>query len=330
MKFSFVIPAYKSEKTILNCLKGIFNQTVLDEHTYEIIIVLCNPSTELECLIPNKSNIVTLKTNKKNRSLSRNLGSDYSKGEYIIFVDSDVYLFPNWIRYQIKIFENKLVAASQGQFIWDQNSNTKVIQSAFKPTIQTTLFSEYGPIIVTGACIYRSSIFKAIGQFNNSILWNEDLNLSIKAFNLGYALAYRHSAIAVLLNEKYSFLKCIKRGFKSGFYTGKLNKYYYNTFKFRYIFSSYMKRLTYNLKLVLQLNNSIFEIQLALINVSKLIGYLASIISFSNSVYDFPKITNTYKGIKNERKGILQFGLLYINGKRSLYNPNNRELKWMK
>lgn len=329
MKFSFVIPAYKSESTLLKCLKGIFDQTELVNNNYEIIIVLCRSSVNFEKLIPNQVNIIKLKTNVKNRAYSRNLGSSIATGEFLIFVDSDIFLTQNWLKNSISVFKNKLVAASQGSFIWDKNCNKFVKNFGFKPNLETSIFSEYGPVVVTGACIYRASIFNSIGKFTETVLWNEDLNLSITAFNTGYAIAYSQSAIAVLLNEKYSLLSNLKRSFKSGFYSCKLNKYYYNNFKLKDTSQFYFKMILLNVKKLKHNENRKMSFHFILNFKTRILGYLVGALSINKMTYNFPKESKPYIGIKKELREKYSSGLLYINNRKCLYSSKNRKLNWI-
>lgn len=329
MKFSFIIPAYQSEQTIIKCLKGILNQNELINNKYEIIIILCRPTLEFEKLIPEHPNIIILKTNTKNRAFSRNLGSSNSKGEFLVFIDSDVYIAQNWLKYNMGVFKNKLVAASQGRFIWDKTCGDFTRKFSFLPKVESSVFSEYGPVIVTGACIYRASIFNSLGKFTETVLWNEDLNLSISAFNSGYAIAYSKLAVAVLLNEEYSLKNNLKRSYKSGFYSCQLNKYYYDNYKTKETSLFYFKMILINFRYLIIKRNRKLRLHYILNYSFRLIGYWASRITVNKINYNFPKKVLPYKGLKKNSKEKHEFGLLYINNKRCLYDKKNRMLNWI-
>ena len=86
-KFSVIIPVYNVEKYIKKCLDSVFNQSFKD---YEVIVV--NDGTEDRSMdIVEKYDVNII--NQKNSGLSsaRNAGVKKSKGEYIIFLDSDDY-----------------------------------------------------------------------------------------------------------------------------------------------------------------------------------------------------------------------------------------------
>lgn len=116
-KFSIVIPVYNVEKYLEKCLESIKKQAY---HDYEVIIV--NDGTKDKSMDIAKKYPYKI-INQKNQGLSvaRNTGVKYSKGDYILFLDSDDYLEeqtlpsianslknePDIVRFQIKeVYEN--------------------------------------------------------------------------------------------------------------------------------------------------------------------------------------------------------------------------------
>lgn len=124
---SFIIPAYNAEKTIERAVKSILGQknTNLD---YEIIIVNDGSSDNTENVIKKIINVEAkidanaqkdnvnlnemvkniIYVNKENGGLSdaRNVGIQKSKGDYIIFVDSDDYI-SEYLLHDIEEYINK-------------------------------------------------------------------------------------------------------------------------------------------------------------------------------------------------------------------------------
>ena len=98
MKISVIIPAYNCEKYIDECLNSVLNQTFED---FEIIIV-CNKSSDgtLEKIKEyeqtyDKIRLIELDKNYK-QGIARNIGIENAKGEYILFVDSDDKVSPDF------------------------------------------------------------------------------------------------------------------------------------------------------------------------------------------------------------------------------------------
>lgn len=92
-KYSIIVPVYNVEKYIDRCLDSIVNQTLDD---YEVIIIN-DGSTD-----SSKNKISKYLSNEKFKyyeqknmgiSITRNKGIDLANGSYILFLDSDDYLF---------------------------------------------------------------------------------------------------------------------------------------------------------------------------------------------------------------------------------------------
>ena len=102
MLISFIIPVYNVERYLSTCLDSILNQEI-DKDEFEIILVEdCSTDGSLQICKDYSSkykNIILIKNDKNiGLGLTRNKGMECARGEYIHFVDSDDYLFPNSIQ----------------------------------------------------------------------------------------------------------------------------------------------------------------------------------------------------------------------------------------
>lgn len=91
MKFSIIIPIYNTEKYIERCINSVLNQTY---DNYEIILINDGSTDNSQEIIKKYKNNKKIKIiNQKNYGLSysRNMGIKESKGNYILFLDSDDY-----------------------------------------------------------------------------------------------------------------------------------------------------------------------------------------------------------------------------------------------
>ena len=88
--FSIIIPIYNVEKYLTQCIESILNQTFTD---WECILVN-DGSTDgsgniCDNFVANDDRIKVIHKKNEGVSVARNIGIEVSKGEYIIFVDSD-------------------------------------------------------------------------------------------------------------------------------------------------------------------------------------------------------------------------------------------------
>jgi glycosyltransferase involved in cell wall biosynthesis len=95
---SIILPVYKVEAYIRDCLESIFRQGLCEED-FEVILV--NDGTPdnsikvVEDLICLHQNIVVLNQENQGASIARNLGLSKSQGEYVYFMDPDDMLVDN-------------------------------------------------------------------------------------------------------------------------------------------------------------------------------------------------------------------------------------------
>lgn len=102
-KISIIIPTYKPQTYIWECLDSLRNQTFAKDK-FEVIIVLngCgNPwKCQIEDYIANKMqgmNVNFIHTEQGGVSNARNLALDLVKGEYVTFIDDDDFVSPSYL-----------------------------------------------------------------------------------------------------------------------------------------------------------------------------------------------------------------------------------------
>lgn len=91
-KISIVIPCYNSEEYLKECLQSVLSQTFSD---FEIICIDDCSSDKTKAILQSYDDCrIHIISNSENKGLpiSRNIGIQHSKGEYIFFLDSDDFL----------------------------------------------------------------------------------------------------------------------------------------------------------------------------------------------------------------------------------------------
>ena len=91
--FSVIVPVYNAEQTIERCINSILKQTVED---FELILIddgsadssfsICQDSAQQD------SRIILFSQSNKGVSSARNKGIELSSGDYLVFVDSEIYI----------------------------------------------------------------------------------------------------------------------------------------------------------------------------------------------------------------------------------------------
>lgn len=97
-RISVIVPVYNAEKTIARCIETLLGQTygniellLVDDGSKDGSLAICREYAE-------KDNRITV-IHKENGGVSsaRNAGIEMAKGDYILFVDSDDYVEPDYV-----------------------------------------------------------------------------------------------------------------------------------------------------------------------------------------------------------------------------------------
>ena len=137
IKASIIIPTYNRRKLLEKCLQALFHQTYPSDQ-YEIILIDDGSTDGTETMVQSlcaPCKLVYVKNKCRiGQPKSRNKGIELAQGEYIIFVDSDIIVIPQFVEEHLKFHQI------------------------------------YGDVIVNGELIYISS-FHEIGKKRKS-LWD--------------------------------------------------------------------------------------------------------------------------------------------------------------
>ena len=116
VKISVIIPTYKPEKYIYDCLKSLEKQTISKDF-FEVIIVLNGDKQPYyddiyEHISHIKMKVKLIYTEKKGVSNARNIGLDLMRGSYVVFLDDDDILSPNYLKNMLKIAQDNTLCIS--------------------------------------------------------------------------------------------------------------------------------------------------------------------------------------------------------------------------
>ena len=104
---SIIVPVYKSEKYLEDCVRSILRQTFGD---FELLLIddgSPDTSGELcEKLTQTDSRIRVYHKENGGASSARNFGMEHALGTYIMFCDSDDYVMPEWIEKLYDLIES--------------------------------------------------------------------------------------------------------------------------------------------------------------------------------------------------------------------------------
>ncbi|MGY6274696.1 glycosyltransferase [Methylomonas sp. MgM2] len=120
MHLSVIICTYNRSYNLVECLTFLENQEIDDNLDWEINVVDNNSSDETKSVIENyakssRLNIHYIFEEKQGLSFARNTGIKNSKGQYLLFIDDDIRVTPNWLQSIYTTFEDKNCDAVGGR-----------------------------------------------------------------------------------------------------------------------------------------------------------------------------------------------------------------------
>lgn len=135
MDISVIIPTYKPDYYIWECLESLKNQSLAREK-YEVLIILNGEKESYYSNIKNwieknkVENFEILYTKISGVSNARNIGLDNSRGEYIVFIDDDDYVDRNYLEELLKknkeVGKNGIVVTNYINF--DENTKVRLFE----------------------------------------------------------------------------------------------------------------------------------------------------------------------------------------------------------
>ena len=211
-KVTVVIPCYNQGEYIDECLDSVFNQTY---HNIEIIIVNDGSTDDFTNLklssIKNNNSFIKV-FNQKNSGLSaaRNTGIKNSTGKYIMPLDADDMIHPEYIEKAVEVIDKN---SGIGIVYSDVKRFGEVSITEIKPEFNKDLLliKSY----IRSSALFKKTDWEKVGGYNSNMkygmeewdFWLSIVELGKKAHKLkGVYFFYRikKQSMAKFMREKYS------------------------------------------------------------------------------------------------------------------------------
>ncbi len=179
-EISVCIPIWNVEKYVAQCLVSVFNQTIIDKA--EIIIVNdFTPDNSVEVVqqvaekYPIHKHRLHIINHEKNKGLAaaRNTGLVNSTGKYVIQVDSDDWIEPDYLEKLYNAAEKNDADISGCDYFAEYKDNTLTVREDLTKTPQDCL--KYIITICQGI-IWTKLVKKSLFT-NNNISWVEGIDM---------------------------------------------------------------------------------------------------------------------------------------------------------
>ena len=185
--FSIIIPCLNEEHFVPFLLEDLQQQSYQD---FEVIVVDGQSDDKTQQKVKEFPGVKLIVAHKRNAAFQRNLGATQAKGEFLLFLDADIRIEPNFVPSLINhIKKHKIICGGT-------ISKPIEVNMIGKPNIiDRALFTvwNYWMIILqnispqaSGNCIFcRKVEHDKLGGFNSKIMLGEDIAYAKKAAKLG-------------------------------------------------------------------------------------------------------------------------------------------------
>lgn len=205
MKLSVVIATYNRAPILEKALRSLFVQT---SKNFEILVVddgSTDETPELLARLEAESPLLRhVRIENSGRSIARNVGIQEARGEYILFLDSDVVVIPNFVQLHEEAHAEFLMKHPQGKaFCQGLSLNVDDFENLErKPTAAD--FS--AAFFATNNVSIRKEYLVEVGMFDADFVeygW-EDLELGLRLKRLGCKILRSREAIGYHYHPPFS------------------------------------------------------------------------------------------------------------------------------
>lgn len=211
-KISLIITAYNHLEFTFNCLRSIYRNT--DAGLNYEVIVADDCSTDKTQRILSKIEGVRIIKNKTNLGFigSCNHAAEHARGDYLVFLNNDILVTTDWLKWMLKTFQEfpdaglvggKLiypdgVLQDAGGIVWRDGSaqNYGRTDDAGRPEYNYLREVDY----CTGSCIMiPRELFNKLGKLDErySPIYYDDTDLAFKVRSAGKKVLYQPNAVIV-------------------------------------------------------------------------------------------------------------------------------------
>jgi len=184
-----VVPVYNEGKSMKECLDSIFNSNYPKEKMR--VTIVDDGSTDNSVEIASSYDLNIIKQNHLGKVEALNNGVKNSKSEFIVTIDADTILDPNFFTEMIKPFYRHDVGATSGavkvknrhtlmgMFQNIEYHNNNLIRNSFSQVFNSGIWF-FGSLAA-----YRKSVIEEIGYFKKDTIC-EDMDVALEIKKAGY------------------------------------------------------------------------------------------------------------------------------------------------
>lgn len=269
---SIIVPVYNAQDSLESCLMSIIRQrypqwelVLVDDGSQDDSLEICKRYSNMD------SRIQVIHTDNCGVSSARNTGMENAQGEYIVFVDSDDMIHPDFL--------SECLSNKEDLTVTNYIKPSKIDSLHYKEDHPELIFQQRGVRTVWGKVFVRKIIEDHHIRFDTNIRYGEDT-----IFVLQYCLHIK--TIAYVFQHLYEYEK----------------PPYYAFFKYKTTLDEYLNILSILQELTLRLRAKSYNVDVLYAkNVNAICGsyivslYCAGCYSYKERKYYVQKLRNAIK-----------------------------------
>lgn len=210
-----IVPCYDSDLTIEKCISSLFDSTGVD---FELYVTDDGNNNKLAA-IKNEYPIKVIKTSgQEGAGRARNIGAYGFKGQIVVFIDSDVQIFPDTIAALIKPIKENTAEATVGSYLKQHSKNFfdsyKNFYIAYRYNSHYTYLTN---TFWSAICAIDYKVFAKMNGFKEcySGAGPEDIDTGVELSLQGARILSVPQARGIHLSE-FSFIKLLNNDLRKG------------------------------------------------------------------------------------------------------------------
>ena len=236
-KVSIIVTSYNYEDYIVECVESCLNQKTF--HNYEVIVIDDGSSDKTVRLLNEISDSRLKVYQNQNRGIefSSNYGIKVSDADYLVRVDADDKLSPEYLREMVPLLENSNYAFAYSNY-YIFNANSEVIDKSELPHFRKEEIFKRGDFLATGT-LYKKNVLEDVDLYSENVkncgLENYELILKIidnshrGVLNEGHLFYYRRHSLNLSEKKKNRIIsygkKLMKSKYNREYETNKFHPY---------------------------------------------------------------------------------------------------------
>jgi O-antigen biosynthesis protein len=220
---SVIVPAYNAEATIDECVRSLLALRYPSDKLEVRIVDNRSSDGTAAALSQYEDRVVVIEERKRGAAAARNAGLADANGEVVAFTDADCTVDPDWLARLVCPLQDPGVGIAGGTILAARGGNEIERFGEEIHDHRRAIEDLRPPYAITMSWASRREVLRELGGFDERFLRVQDVDLSYRAIQAGYRLAFVADAVVYHRNED-SLRGLFREGFVHGFHGVRARK----------------------------------------------------------------------------------------------------------